>query len=92
MAFEEAIAGSGLLVILLLAALPYLLLLIALWRMGTGLKDIALALNGRPGQKSLNEAVTHVGNAVADTIEVRGRIAAALEKAPLLRTTPRQGP
>lgn len=38
---EAVFAGAGL-VILLLALLPYILLLVALWRIGTGLQSVAL--------------------------------------------------
>lgn len=52
MQVEQLVAGAGLLVVVLVIVLG-LLPLIALWRMGTGLKMIAEALGNMPGRTTV---------------------------------------
>jgi hypothetical protein len=51
--------------ILTLALLPFILLLAALWRMGTGLLRIASALTNEKGHPTVAESLAHIARNIA---------------------------
>lgn len=87
MVWVEALLGGGALLLVILLALPSILLFVAFWRMGAGLRLLGLATHGESGQPSvaqslgdLRQAVTAL-NRVADKVEDLAMATAEAEKA-----------